>query len=86
MNYRVKIDRPAVKKLKKFPQKDVVKILSGMVILEKSPRAFGKKIKKLVGIKDGYRLRIGNYRILYLVLDKKARVEIYDIDLRSRVY
>ena len=42
--------------------------------LAKEPRPQG--VRKLVGSDFTYRLRVGNYRIVYDVLDKKLIVEI----------
>lgn len=52
--------------------------------LEKNPRPHG--VKKLAGAKDGYRVRVGDYRILYVIDDKKKIVTVYRIRHRKDVY
>lgn len=51
--------------------------------LESKPRPVG--CKRLVG-EDGYRIRVGDYRILYRVDDQLKRIFIYRIKHRREVY
>jgi mRNA interferase RelE/StbE len=84
MAYTVIIENKAQKEfLKLSPPHDssVKKDING---LEKNPRPQG--VKKLAGTKDGYRIRIGDYRILYTIDDKKKIVTIYRIRHRREVY
>ena len=84
MAYTVIIENKAQKEfLKLSPPHDssVKKSING---LEKNPRPQG--VKKLAGSKDGYRVRIGNYRILYTIDDQKKIVTIYRIRHRREVY
>ena len=52
--------------------------------LAKEPRPQG--VRKLVGSDFTYRLRVGNYRIVYDVLDKKLIVEIIRVRHRKDAY
>ena len=84
MAYTVIIENKAQKEfLKLSPPHDgsVKKSISGLV---KNPRPQG--VKKLAGTKDGYRVRIGNYRILYTIDEPKRVVTIYRIRHRREVY
>ena len=51
--------------------------------LESNPRPPG--CQKLVG-EDGYRIRVGDYRILYRIEDPSKRVFIYRVKHRRKVY
>ncbi len=55
----------------------------GMLTLQKDPRPAGAK--KLMG-GDGYRLRVGDWRILYRIDDASKRVYIYRVKHRREVY
>lgn len=52
--------------------------------LAKDPRPRGSE--KLAGYEDRYRLRQGNYRIVYLIDDQAGFVTIYRIGHRRDVY
>ncbi len=71
------------KYLKKLPKKDVEKIIKTIEALSTEPRPrWIEKLKSRVG----YRVRAGNYRIIYTVEDKKLIVFVIDIDDRKDVY
>jgi mRNA interferase RelE/StbE len=52
--------------------------------LENNPRPVG--VKKLAGAKDGYRVRAGDYRILYTIDDRRKVITIFRIRHRREVY
>jgi mRNA interferase RelE/StbE len=52
--------------------------------LEKDPRPVG--VKKLAGAEYGYRVRAGDYRILYTIDDKRKIVTVFRIRHRREVY
>jgi mRNA interferase RelE/StbE len=54
-----------------------------LISLKENPRPLG--VKKLKG-QEGYRIRLGNYRILYLVDDRERKIEIFSIAHRKEVY
>ncbi|OGQ08691.1 MAG: hypothetical protein A3G32_09305 [Deltaproteobacteria bacterium RIFCSPLOWO2_12_FULL_40_28] len=51
--------------------------------LEKNPRPVG--CKKMIG-EDSYRIRMGDYRILYRISDSEKRIYIYRVKHRREVY
>lgn len=55
-----------------------------MQICENPFRATGLDIKKLKGLKQDFRLRIGQYRMLYTTVNDI--VYVYRIDTRGDVY
>lgn len=59
------------------------KITEVLISLGQNPRPIGHK--KLRG-GDGFRVRSGNYRIVYTVDDQVKIVEIYDIGHRRDIY
>lgn len=84
MSYTVIIENKAQKDfLKLLPPYDnsVEKVINGLV---NEPRPHGTK--KLSSAADGYRVRAGDYRILYTIDDRKKIVTIYRIRHRREVY
>lgn len=49
--------------------------------LEKDP--FGLDVKSIKGVKNGYRLRAGRYRVLFAIFIKKKLIKIVDIFLKK---
>lgn len=66
--YKIEIKKSAVKKISKLPTKDLKRILKEIELLANNSRPFGAI--KLSG-DEKYRLRIGNYRILYQIFGDK---------------
>ena len=81
--YRVIVKESVSKDLKKIPEKDVSRILSAIRTLAENPRP--PQSKKLSG-QDRYRLRQGNYRILYSIEDDRLIVCVVKIGDRRDVY
>ncbi len=83
MAYRIELTKSAVKELEKLPAKPHDKVIEHLVQLEQNPRMQGAE--KLTGI-NGYKLRVGNYRIVYEINDVKKEVRIVMIEDRKQVY
>ncbi|WP_410525670.1 type II toxin-antitoxin system RelE family toxin [Rickettsia helvetica] len=49
------------------------------------PYKENNNIKKLIG-HEGYRLRVGNYRIIYRIDTGKLEILVINIDVRGEVY
>ncbi len=81
--YRVIIKKSVAKDLKGIPKKDVRRILSSIDSLADDPRPPGTK--KLSG-QERYRLRQGNYRILYEIEDDRLIVCVVRAGHRRGVY
>ena len=81
MSYSIKIERKALKFINKQERAQRVRILSAIYKLpDKGDR------KKLGGVDDVYRLRVGTYRILYTVDGGELTVYVIDADNRGDVY
>ena len=83
MAYAVSLKKSAEKELDHLPDRIHQRIVEHLIALKSDPRPAG--IKKLHG-KEGYRLRVGAYRILYSVNDSSKHVEIFSIAHRKEVY
>lgn len=83
MSYTVRLEKKVSGQIEKRPKKTVAQVVRALEELEGDPRRIG--VKKLVG-RDGYRYRVGDYRILYLIDDLHREVIIYAILHRKDVY
>jgi mRNA interferase RelE/StbE len=81
--YTVVITQSVQKYLKKIPDKLADKLESEMMKLEINPRPFG--YIKLKG-RDAYRIRVGNYRVIYEIEDKILKVTVIDSGNRKDIY
>lgn len=81
--YNIKLDANAKKDLDKIDYQIVKRIFRKIKSLENEPRAYGSI--KLKG-ENAYRVRLGDYRILYEIEDKQKIVTIYNIAHRKDVY
>ena len=81
--YDVSFRRSVIGDLEKIPKKDVKRIISIIRSLAGCPRP--AKSKKLAG-QSRYRIRQGDYRILYSVGDKERSVWIVKVAHRKDVY
>ena len=82
-NYSVLIKPSAARQIEALPSKDRKNIAAKIHGLATQPRPLGTK--KLSG-QQKYRLRQGNYRILYLVDDEQAIVVVVRIAHRREAY
>lgn len=82
--YTVLITRTAEKQLKKLPNDIQRKIAALIVSLGIEPRPFG--CKKLTGTSSTYRVRIGDYRIIYDILTREIIISILKIGHRKDIY
>ena len=82
-SYNVEIKRSAAKELEAVPLKDRRRIVTRIEGLRTEPRPPG--CEKLSG-DDKYRIRQGNYRILYEVQDRTLIVTVVKVGDRRDVY
>lgn len=81
--FELRIKRSAAKELARLPAVDVRRILQRLRALQDEPRPAGAV--KLTG-RETWRLRQGDYRILYDVLDHVLVVEVIQVGHRREVY
>jgi mRNA interferase RelE/StbE len=83
-NYDVALTSSAEKELKKLSGQLTARIVPRLENLASNPRPPG--CKKLVGGDDEWRIRVGDYRVVYTIDDAKLLVEVTRIRHRSEVY
>ena len=82
-SYKVEIKRSAAKELEQLPPKDRARVATRIQSLRFDPRPPG--VEKLSG-QERYRLRQGDYRILYEIHDELVVVIVVKIGHRRNVY
>lgn len=83
MKYRVSILRRAQKELANLPSEAFERVRDTLRGLADDPRPLG--CKKLQG-REGWRIRVGNYRVLYKIDDDQKTIEVVHIGHRRDVY
>jgi len=83
-SYRVEWKRSAVKELRRLPKEVVARIVRAVGQLPTNP--FPPGVRKLVGSEHTYRLREGNYRIIYNVEGLTLVIEIVKVGHRKDIY
>jgi mRNA interferase RelE/StbE len=85
MSYKIAIAKKAFKELAALPAKNNTQIVEAIDNLKEDPRPAG--CKKLKGqSEDIWRIRIGDYRVLYFIDDTIRIVEIRRIGHRKDIY
>ena len=83
-SYRLEIKRPAQKELDALDDALFNRIDHKIIALADNPRPAGSK--KLRGYKDHWRLRVGDWRVIYTIDDTAKRVSITRVRHRREVY
>jgi mRNA interferase RelE/StbE len=81
--YELQYKKKAIKALAKINDPYYTNIIEAINKLAENPRPNG--YKKLTG-RDGYRIRVGTYRILYAIFDTTLVIEIVNIGVRGDIY
>ena len=82
-SYRLTLRQSAVKELESLPRRDLARVMSRIKVLADNPRP--PACEKLSG-QERYRIRQGDYRILYEVNDPGQVVTVVKIGQRREVY
>lgn len=84
MKYHIEILPKAARQIRKLPKSVQDLLFPALFALADNPRPLG--CKKMAGSTDEYRIRVGNYRIVYQVQDKKLWVLVVRLGHRREVY
>ena len=84
MNYEVIIPKPVQKQLKNLPPPINERILEKILSLVEDPRPSG--VKKLSGLDNEYRIRIGDYRVRYEISNETLTVIVLHCQHCKDVY
>lgn len=83
-SYSITWKNSAKKELRRIPKKELLSILNEVEKLTSNP--FPSSHKKIQGTNDTYRLKIGNYRVVYYLENDELIIEIIRVRHRKDVY
>ena len=83
MTYALLIERRAQRSLSRITVQDRERISDAIRRLAEEPRPHG--VKKLSG-RDAWRIRVGDYRILYEIHDERLLILVIDVGHRREIY
>lgn len=83
-DYSVEAKPSARKELEALPDKILARVIQRIESLGQTPRPIG--CKKLKGFKDQWRIRVGDWRVVYVVDDATQVVSVTRVAHRSQVY
>ncbi|MEO6788557.1 MAG: type II toxin-antitoxin system RelE/ParE family toxin [Chthoniobacteraceae bacterium] len=83
MNYGVILPRSVRKTLDRLPDAVSARILDRLTELETNPRP--ADVKKLKG-RDAWRIRVGDYRVIYEIHDRELHILVITLGHRRDVY
>ena len=82
--YRIEFTHPALQEFRELPRKIRTRIASRIDALAENPRPRGAE--KLKGADDHYRIRIGNHRVIYTIVDARLIITVVRIADCSDAY
>ena len=85
MSYRVELRPSALRDLKKLPPGVRERISERIDALGDNPRGPGTKSLK-GNLKGLWRLRVGDYRVMFVVDDRKRTVDVLRVGARGSLY
>ena len=83
--YRIEFSKAADRALRKMPTNMAKRIRDKLLHLANDPMSTTQDVKKLVG-RPGYRLRVGNWRVIYEIYHGKLVIVILTVAPRGGVY
>ena len=86
MKYAFRWRERAVRQLRAIPQPAALTILRALTPLGDDPRRPDANGKKLSGYEDRYRLRVGDYRVIYEIADEQLIILIVGVGHRREAY
>jgi mRNA interferase RelE/StbE len=84
MSYTVVIPKPVQKQLDGLASEIRKRVIDKFLLLSENPRPSG--VKKLKGLDDEYRIRVGDYQIRYEINDQELVVVVLSCRHRKDVY
>jgi mRNA interferase RelE/StbE len=82
--YRIEWKSSALKEIKHLDRSIIPRIIAAIESLSNIPRPSG--VRKLQGSDQSYRIRVGEYRVVYEIVDKILCIVIIRIGHRKNIY
>jgi mRNA interferase RelE/StbE len=83
-SYRIEWKRSATQELRRLPREMVGRILKAVEQLATDPYPSG--VRKLAGSEHTFRIRVGDYRVIYSILASALLIEVIRVGHRRDVY
>ena len=83
--YTLKIRKQALKSFRKMPKRDATRLRNVLARLAEDPQSNDLDVVNLRG-REGFRLRVGDWRIIFDRSDQIQEIEILRIGLRRDIY
>lgn len=84
--YEIVFKKSAVKELNALPQRVQRKILDAVQLLSLNPYTELLQTKKMKGAESLYRVRVQDYRVIYVIENHLIKVTIIKIGHRKEIY
>lgn len=84
ISYSVEVKPSARKELEALPDNVLTRVVGKLEALRETPRPVG--CKKLRGYKDQWRIRVGDWRVIYLIDDAAKLISVARIAHRREAY
>jgi mRNA interferase RelE/StbE len=84
VSYKIELSSTAEKQIKKLQKDDQVRVMRSALGLSRDPRPHG--CRKMKGFDNIYRIRVGVFRVIYSVEEKRIVVVILKVGHKKDVY
>ncbi len=84
VSYRIEWKKSAIKELRKIKKEIIPKVIEVVTGLADNPYPSGSR--KLKGSMSTYRIRVGDYRVVYVVRSDIVVIEIIRVGHRKEIY
>ena len=82
--YSVEVTSTAERQIRRLARADQIRVVRAIQALGRDPRPPG--CRKMTGLDEVFRLRIGRYRVIYSVADRVLTVIVLKVGDRKDVY
>ena len=83
-DYLITIASSAGREMERLPHQAQERIARAIDNLPSNPRPHG--VEKLSGYRDLYRIRVGQYRVVYRIVDREQLIDVIRIRTRGDAY
>lgn len=86
MKYDFHFTDEARAQLRQIQKKDALRILEKLALLGDDPYQDNNNVTAMQGYADRYRLRVGNYRVVYRIIDGELVILVIGVGVRGTIY
>lgn len=86
MTFELQFTRSATRQLRRLPRSVAERIIERLETIAEDPFARNPNLRALVGVDDGYRLRVGNWRAVYELQRNERRMVVVRVVHRQEGY